>query len=95
MAIDKEITTLKLMHFQADWCAACQTMTPILQQVLNKLPGEVEFIAVDIDKNPQIAAAFRVRSVPSLILFQKGKLLWRHAGLINTKELQQQIARHL
>ncbi len=86
---------LSLVSFHADWCGTCQTMTPILKHTKKELRGSIQYLEIDIDKNPLIAAAFHIRSVPSLLLFKNGEVLWRHAGLIQPKDLVDQIKRHL
>lgn len=85
----------KLVSFYADWCGTCQTMTPILATTRRELENSISYLEIDIDKNPQIAAAFHIRSVPALALFKNGKLLWRYAGLIQTKDLVEVIKSHL
>lgn len=84
-----------LVSFHADWCGTCQTMSPILSALQKEVKGKINYMEIDIDKNPQVAAAFRVRSVPSLILFKNGKPVWRYAGLIQTKEILEIIEQHL
>lgn len=81
-----------LVCFYADWCDSCQTMDSILNQVQKELENSIAYLEVDIDKNPQIAAAFQVRSVPALLLFHNGKLLWRYAGLIKAKDVVEEIS---
>lgn len=84
-----------LVSFHADWCGACQTMTPTLKLAKTELQDNIEYLEIDIDDKPQIAAAFHIRSVPSLLLFQNGEILWRHTGLILHKELVVQIKKLL
>jgi len=86
---------LSLVSFSADWCGTCQTMTPVREASMEKLKDRIEYLEIDIDKNPMIAAAFKIRSVPSLLLFKSGKILWRHAGLIQSQDLIEHIERHL
>lgn len=85
----------KLLNLYADWCGACQTMKPILSHAIEELEGNISYLEIDVDKNPQIAAAFHIRSVPALLLFNNGKMIWQQAGLIETKELVEQIKLHL
>lgn len=85
----------KLVSFYADWCGACRTMTPILSSAIEELENNIGFLEIDIDKSPQIAAAFHIRSVPALLLFNNGKLLWKQAELIQTRELVERIKLHL
>lgn len=84
-----------LLSFQADWCGSCQTMSPILKQVELELQEHINFIVIDIDKHPQIAAAFQIRSVPSLVLFHQANLVWKQSGIINAKDIIEQITAYL
>ena len=81
-----------LVDFYADWCGPCQTMAPILQQVAKAHEGKVKIIKVDVDKNQPLAQRFGVRSIPTLILFKNGNLVWKKAGLLSTHELSKALA---
>ncbi|MBF4473707.1 MULTISPECIES: thioredoxin [Flavobacterium] len=76
-----------LVDFFATWCGPCQTLAPILKQVKDSLGDRVSIIKIDVDKNQQIAAQYQVRSVPTMILFQNGKQLWRQSGVLSTADL--------
>lgn len=78
-----------LVDFYAEWCGPCKMMAPILKEVKNALGDEVTIIKVDVDKNPQAANAYQVQGVPTLIIFQKGKIKWRQAGVVQARQLQQ------
>jgi thioredoxin 1 len=78
-----------LVDFYAEWCGPCKMMTPILKEVKTALGDEVTIIKVDVDKNPQAADAFQVQGVPTLIIFQKGEIKWRQAGVVQARQLQQ------
>jgi thioredoxin 1 len=54
----------------------------------------LRIIKIDVDKNPQVASIYQVRSVPTLLLFQAGELKWRGAGLMTVRELKGIIAQH-
>jgi len=62
-----------LVDFYATWCGPCKMMSPILEDVSSQIKGKAKVLKIDIDKNPQAAAYYNVRSVPTLILFKKGK----------------------
>ncbi|AGA76928.1 thioredoxin [Echinicola vietnamensis] len=80
-----------LVDFYADWCGPCQTMSPVLEEVVKELDGKVKMLKINIDKNQQAAYHFAVRSIPHFILFKRGKILWRKGGLMTKRELLQQL----
>lgn len=84
-----------LVDFSAEWCGPCKMMPPILQQVKSSLGDQVTIIKIDIDKNPSAASAYKVQSVPTLMIFKKGETKWRQSGVIQAKQLQQIITQYL
>jgi thioredoxin 1 len=62
-------------------------MKPRLLDVAERLGEEVKVIPIDIDKEKELAEHFHIQSVPTLIIFKKGKQLWRHSGIISTHAL--------
>ena len=82
---------LLLVDFYADWCGPCQTLAPILDRVVAELEGKVSLYKVNVDKHPQLSQQFAIRSIPHLMLFKKGKILWRKSGLITNAELLKQL----
>jgi thioredoxin 1 len=84
-----------LVDFAAEWCGPCKMMPPILQQVKSNLGDKVTIIKIDIDKNPAAANAYKVQSVPTLMIFQKGEIKWRQSGVVQAGALQQIISQYL
>ena len=76
-----------LIDFFAEWCGPCKTMSPILKQVKDNLGNDISVIKVDVDKNQALASKYQVRGVPTLMLFKKGKQLWRQSGVLSSKEI--------
>ncbi|MCC5937028.1 MAG: thioredoxin [Lunatimonas sp.] len=76
-----------LVDFFAVWCGPCQMMQPILQETAQRVGDRVKIVKVDVDKNPMAANKYQVRGVPTLILFHKGKILWRQSGVVPAHQL--------
>ncbi len=76
-----------LIDFFATWCGPCKVLSPILVEAKESFGDTVAIIKVDVDKNQEVAAQFQVRGVPTMILFQKGKMLWRQSGVVSSNEL--------
>jgi thioredoxin len=57
-----------IIDFYADWCAPCKRLEPRLRQIAQIYNGEVDFYRVDVDDNPDIAAAFQIRNIPCLLI---------------------------
>ena len=76
-----------LVDFFATWCGPCQMLAPILKQVKESLGERITIIKIDVDKNQAIAAQYHVRGVPTMLLFQNGKQLWRQSGVVSKEEL--------
>jgi thioredoxin 1 len=78
-----------LIDFFATWCGPCQTLIPILKQVKDSLGDRISIIKVDVDKNQELASQQQVRGVPTMMLYQNGKQLWRQSGVLSKEEIIQ------
>lgn len=84
-----------LVDFSAEWCGPCKMMKPVLQQLRQRMGDKLRIIKVDIDQSPAAANQFQVQSVPTLMLFQKGKSLWRSSGVMQASQLESIIHRYI
>ena len=78
---------LVLVDFFATWCQPCKMMHPVLEQVKSTLGEHIRIIKVDVDKYTDTATRFQVQSVPTLMLFRRGKVLWRSSGAMSRTDL--------
>lgn len=84
-----------LIDFYATWCGPCKMMHPILEQLSSKIGEKARIIKIDIDKNEQLAAIYNVRSVPTLMVFQKGELKWRASGVHQVADLESVLQQYM
>lgn len=79
---------LTLVDFFATWCGPCKQMHPVLEQLKESEGEKLRIIKLDVDKNETLASAYRIQSVPTLMLFRKGELLWRQSGAMSLADLK-------
>jgi len=80
-------STPVLIDFFAEWCQPCKVQSPILHEMAREQEGNLRVVKIDVDKNPEIAARFQIRSVPTLMLFKNGKVAWRNSGVMSKQQL--------
>ena len=76
-----------LIDFFATWCGPCKVLGPILKEVKENLGDRISIIKIDVDKNQKVASQYQVRGVPTMILFQNGKQLWRQSGVVQKADI--------
>lgn len=83
--------TPTLVDFYATWCGPCQAMMPVLDQLKDQMGEKIRILKIDVDKNQDAADKFKVRGVPTFVLFQHGEILWRQSGGMDLNTLKAKI----
>jgi thioredoxin 1 len=91
--IDSEIPVL--IDFHAEWCGPCKMQSPILLEAAKEFGNKLKIIKIDVDKNPEIAARYNIRSVPTLMLFKKSEIKFQQSGVIDKSSLRRVVNQHL
>jgi thioredoxin 2 len=78
----------------AQWCGPCKVMAPIYERVCSEFEPDVRFLKVDTEIEPALAARYNIRSIPTLMLFQKGNVVAQQAGALDTQTLRSWLRRH-
>jgi len=76
-----------LIDFSAEWCQPCKMMPPILKDVKRNVGDKVRIIKIDVDRNPAVAQKYGIRSVPTIMIFKNGQVLFNQAGVIPAQQL--------
>ena len=83
-----------LVDFYADWCEPCKLMTPVLKTVKKDI-RQVRVLKVNVDHNPMIAHTFGIHSLPTVVLFKKGKPEWTGIGVHSAKDIKEIVSIHI
>lgn len=76
-----------IVDFFATWCGPCKMMKPVLKDLAADLKGEARILKIDIDRNQRLANKLAVRSVPTIAIYQRGKIVWRKSGAMTKSQL--------
>lgn len=80
-----------LIDYYATWCNPCKVLAPIINEIALEVKEKARVLKIDIDKNPSVAQLYQIQSVPTLIIFKKGEIVWRHSGGLSKSALLEQL----
>ncbi len=76
-----------LIDLYADWCGPCKQLSPLVEELARELDGKLKVVKIDVDKSPMVAQAFRVQSIPMLVVVHEGRPVQQHMGLLDKNGL--------
>lgn len=79
-----------LIDFWATWCGPCKMLTPVIHQIADENP-QIKVVSVDVDEEPGLAQQFKVMSIPTLVLFNKGEAVQQMVGVQPKAVIEQMI----
>ena len=85
------------VDYFATWCGPCKMMHPILDELKKRMGDQVKIVKIDVDipANRQSVYTYQIQSVPTLMLFKNGTLLWRQSGVVQTEQLQEIVEKYI
>lgn len=78
-----------LLDFFATWCGPCRMIGPVLEGLDKKDDFNVQIVKVDVDEAPELAGAYQVETIPTLMYFSEGKAVRRHSGFLREDQLRE------
>ncbi len=80
-----------LIDVYAVWCGPCKKMTPYLEKMKTELKGELTIIKIDADQHKSLCQELKIDALPTLLLYKKGKEVWKNIGYISEENLRKQL----
>ncbi|MBN2251470.1 MAG: thioredoxin [Candidatus Altiarchaeota archaeon] len=86
---------LALIDFWAAWCGPCRTLAPVIEKIAKEYEGRVFVGKVNVDENRELSEKYNVMSIPTLIVFEKGKPVDTSVGAVPEKEIRNMLDKYL
>ena len=84
-----------LVDFWSEWCGPCHALAPTLKEIAGEFKGKLFVVKVNVDEKPKIAAHYQISSIPTLILFSRGNIIWRTSGALPYHALKAELESRL
>ena len=80
-----------LVDFYADWCGPCKMMVPVFKELKSAMGDKLKIVKIDTEKNQQLSANMGIRSIPTMVLYKNGQLVWQQPGAMPLQDLKNKI----
>ncbi|PTM05066.1 MAG: thioredoxin [Bacteroidetes bacterium] len=87
IAADKPV----LIDFHATWCQPCKVLSPIVEQVKQRMGDRIQVLKIDVDRNQPLAQKLAIQGVPTLVIYRKGEQKWRQSGVLSAEAIIEQL----
>tara|TARA_R110001592_G_scaffold234658_2_gene492316 strand:+ start:47354 stop:47653 length:300 start_codon:yes stop_codon:yes gene_type:complete len=87
IAADKPV----LIDFHATWCQPCKVLSPIVEQVKQRMGDRIQVLKIDVDRNQPLAQKLAIQGVPTLMIYRKGEQKWRQSGVLSAEAIIEQL----
>lgn len=97
-SFDQEVLKAELpvlVDFWAVWCYPCKAQAPIIEELSSELAGKIKFAKMEVDDNPTTPAKYNVLSIPTLIVFKGGEIVWQGVGVHQKQILLDELKQHI
>jgi thioredoxin 1 len=84
-----------LVDYWAEWCGPCKMIDPLLHELADEFDGRIKIAKVNIDENQQITSRFKIRGIPTLMVFSDGKVQGMKVGAVTKGVLKEFIEEHI
>jgi thioredoxin len=82
-----------LVDFWAEWCGPCHMVAPVIKAIAKDYAGRLTVVKINVDERPNIAARYSIQSIPTLMIFDEGEVVWRQSGALSYPAIAEHVNR--
>jgi thioredoxin 1 len=80
-----------LVDFFAEWCGPCKMMAPVIDKLSTELEGKIKIGKIDVDANSAVSMKYQIQSIPTLICFKNGEIVFKDSGFRGEDDLRKKL----